>query len=500
MPRSRRRKSDTSHSKLSDHKRDKKRLIPPFNTLGNVQLQSWIDDRLPDMLWAALLTLLSPRERYLELFRAISSQGLLFKNSAISITHTDLAKIDDRDFDELFDSLIKDDQALALLTPLHLFTSLPDHAKWQQRLSILDKSVAVGMLERAISQCLFHQSEAATDIRWLRVRFMIFQGRMRFPPKLAPIVQEMIDFPKVGDLRMVRPAIRSMEGVIAGMNAENRSSWPDEFWTECLKNTPCASSKKNLPSSEFPHDDVNKAWGNICIDCMRHFMATLSTTKLDARHDGVFGLALYALTLVVSLFRPNSTRPAGRLILRALVEAYITLAYLLRKDDTKLWSAYRTYGNGQAKLAFLKLAEADELPKYIDLNTLEHLSNEDLWQEFLDIDLGHWANKDLRRMSDEAGVKDVYDRYYTWPSTFVHSQWPAVRNTLFEVCLNPLHRLHRIPRPPRLDMEDVAWDGVKIGNLMLELVNKAYPSFKPRFHMPAKKKTAPRKSKSKLKE
>jgi hypothetical protein len=132
---------------------------------------------------------------------------------------------------------------------------------------------------------------------------------------------------------------------------------------------------------------------------------------------------------------------------------------------------------------YLKLVDAEQLPKYVDLESLEALANEDLWQEYLDIDLGHWANKDLRRMSEEVGIKGTYDRYYGWPSSYVHAQWGAVRSTVFSTCLNPLHRLHRVPRPPRQDFEDVSWDAVTLGNLLLELVDKAYPGLTVRFQL-----------------
>jgi hypothetical protein len=173
------------------------------------------------------------------------------------------------------------------------------------------------------------------------------------------------------------------------------------------------------------------------------------------------------------------------MVLRSLVEVYVNLAYLLKQDSEDLWLQYRQYGTGQSKLAFLKIADGGgELPKYVSTRTLEALANDDMWQEFVDIDVGHWAGKDLRRISEKAGVKDVYDKYYDWPSSFVHGQWGAVRNTVFDFCINPLHRLHRIPRPPRLDLEDVGWDGVLLGNLVLDLVDVAYPGFGHRLADP----------------
>jgi hypothetical protein len=113
------------------------------------------------------------------------------------------------------------------------------------------------------------------------------------------------------------------------------------------------------------------------------------------------------------------------------------------------------------------------------------LANEDRWHEFVEIDLGNWAKLDLRRMSEEAGVKDIDDRFYSWPSGYVHGQWSAVRDSVFDLCINSLHRYHRIPSPPRLDMESTAPDSVKLINLMLDLLSQAYPPFKMRLHVKA---------------
>jgi hypothetical protein len=140
-------------------------------------------------------------------------------------------------------------------------------------------------------------------------------------------------------------------------------------------------------------------------------------------------------------------------------------------------------GTGQAKLAFLKLIERerDDLPTHVDVATLEQLANEDMWQEFVPIDVGHWANLSVRGMADAAGVKDVYDSYFIWPSGFVHGHWAAVRDSVFDICMNPLHRFHRIPRPMRSDMHDVCFDAIDLMNRIIGLVDRAYPTLLERF-------------------
>ena len=122
----------------------------------------------------------------------------------------------------------------------------------------------------------------------------------------------------------------------------------------------------------------------------------------------------------------------------------------------------------------LKTSELDDVPDYIDMEKLEMLANEDAWLEYQDIDFGAWANKNLRAMSEEVGVKDVYDTYYDWPSGFIHGNWGSIRDAPFTTCLNPLHRFHRVPRPLQ-PMPSVLVDCCKLCNRMLDELNGLYP-------------------------
>jgi hypothetical protein len=477
----RKKQGQRMHSSLGQHKRQGKTLAPPITALRNISLKNWPNERLPEVLWAALLTQLKPRDRYLAIFRAISNNAEKFRDTDAYLTHSEIAKLSSSEFETLMAPILSDDQVKLALAPLLLLEHLPDRHHWQEHLPTTDAADGWDQMARAVLETFPHQSEAATDVRWLKVRFITIQGKMRFPEKLRDKVEELLAFPTLGDMHSVRPFIRSMEVSTGMLFGGVVPVWCSQFWEECLAKTECAAVHERGPATDFDHEAAAKQWADIYGHCGQHFIDTIRTTDIDPRHDGTFGLALYGLTLVISTMRPNATRPAGRIVLRSLVETYLTLAYLIGKDEEQLWVAYRKYGGGQTKLAFLKLVEADELPRYVDLDALEALANEDLWQEYLDIDLGHWANKDLRRMSEEVGVKGIYDKYYGWPSSFVHAQWGAVRSTVFSTCLNPLHRLHRVPRPPRLDFEDVSWDAVVLGNLLLELVDKAYPGLTIRF-------------------
>src|SRR5437879_13687442 len=98
------------------------------------------------------------------------------------------------------------------------------------------------------------------------------------------------------------------------------------------------------------------------------------------------------------------------------------------------------------------------------MEVLSQLANEDRWQEFVTIDLGHWAERDLRKLSEEAGVKPEYDRLYPGTSAFTHVNWAAVRNSCFHLCRNPVHRLHRRVRPDTDILGDLVADADRYGD------------------------------------
>ncbi len=210
----------------------------------------------------------------------------------------------------------------------------------------------------------------------------------------------------------------------------------------------------------------------------QHWFDTIKTSDIDAKHDTVFGFVFYALALFSELFAgQNRQGLTGRLILRTLVECRISLRYLVIKDDVEIWKKFRSFGSGQAKLALLKFNDFAEKSSFINEDILEQLSNEDVYQEYVNIDLGHWCGLDLRKMSEISGTKDDYDKYYGWSSNYVHGQWPALRYSCLTTCFNPLHRLHRTPLLKHRLAEDILPDAVYLINKLLSELSDAYPSF-----------------------
>ena len=219
-------------------------------------------------------------------------------------------------------------------------------------------------------------------------------------------------------------------------------------------------------------------------DLFDHFLRTDKFTHIQPKRDASFGFCFYALTVTQEGLASSGKLVTAKLALRMLAEIYITFNYLISVRDEKLWDIYRSYGSGQAKLTFLKLEEIlENQPGYIKKENVEALANEDIYMDFQNISLGNWANIDLRKMSQVAGCKSIYDAYYAWPSSYVHGQWCAIRDVVFTTCHNPLHRLHRIPRlAPRYE-DGAENDLILLFNKVLDLLNEIYPSFDKRAEL-----------------
>ena len=259
--------------------------------------------------------------------------------------------------------------------------------------------------------------------------------------------------------------------------------WPNVFWEYVLHHTTCMPAPLDSREDNAQPVNIQKRLVEVRGALLGHWYRSLSTTGLSPKHDGVFGFGFYALACLAEMsMGPLSSAITGRLLLRSLTECRISLAYLVRNGTDEMWKKFRSYGAGQAKLALLKHEEmSGQKPRFVTLETLEALANEDYFQEYVEIDLGHWCGKDLRRLAEESGTKEDYDRYYGWASGFVHGQWGAMRDTNFTHCLNLLHRFHGIPLPFHRMLEPTIDDALHLANCILDDMTTAYPGFDERF-------------------
>jgi hypothetical protein len=393
---------------------------------------------------------------------------------SVVVDQTKLAEVSDEAFHDFISIPLAHPLGYAALRPILLIDGLPGIARWKREIDAEPTNDDWSTLALAIAKALDHQSEASTDIRWFKVIIAIISGRMRFPASFAERLEEIRLFPDKGDMRSVRPLIRSMEMTL---RRSHPAGWIGMFWAQALCDTRCLDPSEGqsgtLIDTVIDPDTLYAARHRVIENFRRNIRAELP----DARLDSAFGLVLYALSILeeIGMHRIH-TRIVGVVSLRSLAEVCITLRYLAHTDSTAMWQSYRVYGAGQAKLAFLKTQQMHgDLPNFLDESALHAIANEDRWQEFLDIDVGHWASSNLRTLATNCGAKDIYDKYYDWSSGFIHGNWAAVRDTNFVSCHNPLHRLHRIPRVTHRSLNSVEPDAIGLANEMIGVLEGLFP-------------------------
>lgn len=492
-------KTRKNESTLAQHKKIKKELIPPLLTVGNLKPASWLNERMPEMLWAVLIIGNIDRQRALDFFRYVAQYVKLHPH-CWDVTLSGIGKLSCEERIGFISHITShSEEARSILSSLLLFPEVPAREEWSAGLGGVIPEDAEGLV-KGVSETSWHQSQAATDCRWIKFLCRICGDKVRFStniPHIQETVRGVLEYPNYGDLAHIRPFIRASE-INSLASAEGPSQWAKHFWNHCFEHTSCLPEEavnKKFESlqeafaweADAARKDRVEQTAEVRRKLIQHALETAETTAVDPRHEAAFGLALYGLSLFIeTVFYTTPFSITGRLTMRALVETYITFKYLLNREqqDPTIWDTHRVYGSGQLKLVYLKLKEMGAQTAGIDSDEMEHLANEDAWVEFVPINLGHWDAENLRKMSEDVGLKHVYDRFYGYTSGFMHANWGAIRESSYQRCLNPLHRMHRLPVLDLPLMPSITDDAREITNSILECIATAYPAFEPRLIKP----------------
>jgi hypothetical protein len=170
------------------------------------------------------------------------------------------------------------------------------------------------------------------------------------------------------------------------------------------------------------------------------------------RDEVLFGLVSRQFRLFsVITGDPNLWSPdLGHMLHRVMADNLIVLAYLIHKNDPSLFERFKRYSLGKQKLYKLHLSDYGERMG-LDMSEieddLEERINEEIFEEFLPIELGSvFEGTDTRKMAYEVKLEDLYRLVYSPTSAELHGEWVSLKEHNLTLCVNPLHRFHRLPR------------------------------------------------------
>lgn len=339
---------------------------------------------------------------------------------------------------------------------------------WLTRGLSVNPSVAQALLAPVVAASSHGQADTPTRAKFMFIRAFLKAGRIRVAPGLRAFEGFDLYPDKLAsedERKKVEESARAMF-LAFHMDAETESipveclRWSKAFWRSNWQIYSCILPEE--PATDGPtEEEVSKAVKALTQDAgelYRTIVRVATTTDPDIycpdRHEVLTGIAARTVRTLcaVTLIPPLWSEDLGAPMLRTTVESLIVLRWLAKRDDPKLYERFKDYGRGRLKLFKLHLEEyidslEDEARELEDL--LKHLDavvNQDLWEEWQEIDLGAtFPGMDTRKMAAEVDLEQEYKLVFAPMSSASHGEWTTLDRFVLQRCRNPLHKWHRIP-------------------------------------------------------
>ncbi|AVC44947.1 hypothetical protein B4919_09210 [Francisella tularensis subsp. novicida] len=465
---------------LKDHKYNKGVIRTPMNSLPNIQPVSWKDDRLPEYLWLGLILMGYSRTEGIEkagnILKKISQADVTINKPKLS----EILNLSEDEQEKIFKIIIEivDKKNIAPLTVIFKASSYPVFNKY---FNVIDYTVIekVELLCDAIHLYYNHQSNEATDLRFVVLSMLVFQGKLKVNRESTlPEIFENYPYTSHDDDKMksYRPSIRATENIIDTNGSPNRK-FISLFWKEIGLKSKCKLLAIGYEKSEHQMD-----YREYIVELQEKINHLIHEKKelslLDDKFDVLVGTITYVLKIfndIVAKDLDNSI--LGRHAYRTILESYINMKYLLSidSDSTKnVWLEYKLYGIGKYKFSLLKERENNEANErsHFENIIIDTIVNEILWDEFVDIDLRYFDNKKIKDKFIDAGEEHLYNVLYEYDNNFIHGFWGAVRESSMLCCDNSAHRYHSVPDINfEQKVSSISYDIYKIINNFFNLIN-----------------------------
>lgn len=472
------------NSKLSDHIFKKGKFISPMNkALGDkLVLTSWAKDRLPEYLWLACILDAFDRTTGLEKSYLILKK-LSELDSEINLpTFSNILKLPDTLKTQFFDYIqqILDKNVFYPLTIIFSYSDCPIFSR-----QFCNPSINLQERESRLVHLLNigspHQSNFATDIRFLIMYFLVIKRKIIFNSALKDSVDMLAEYPYLSHddekMRAIRPLIRANECSLQGMIDENNNDFINDFWKRVSQMSDCQLNCINWGQEKTNTDDYIK----IIEPIFRYLSDFLTAEKpLEDKASVLIGIATYSYKRVRELSEYNIANTiSARGTIRVLVENYIMMKYLIINEPLKenIYLAFKEYGIGCYKSIVARARDfGEDFPlSHIQPKYIECLVNSFKNEEFLDIDTSYFDKQGIREKAISVNEKELWGRFYDYASSYEHGLWGAILESSMVMCNNPSHQFHFVPDSNNSQKLKSVWsDAVMLMNKILIFLNDIY--------------------------
>lgn len=460
---------------LTDHKRQGSTFIPPIMATAGDRLieRSWHREMLPDFLWIALM--IGSRSDWRAIYSALSvvdrfvPDGPRFADGRL----TTFALVPEVDRGAAREALRRETPHALPDVFGHVMGLYPTcparwlYADWLSEHEP-DREQGLSLVRQLVDE---HTDKAG--VKETRLRMAAFSRRVTHGKMSHPGTGVFKLFPKYPnglnpqEQRQVESLFRGMWMAFYGQEAETYPEvlrWPRDFWARNRELTPCDipfhREETEMPDEDGPIDpepllaseltSVLRAMDALGDRLKRAQLEIVKDPDADPSVEVLLGLASRLYRLLYALIeRPSAWSPDTLgLHVRPIVDTRILVGWLITRNDSEMFAAYREHGLGRLKLLRDHIAaDLGEDAGKEDEQFLEYLNRRvnlerDEW--FQPVNIGSYADVGPRDMAIEAGLKRVYDLSYAPLSSDNHGEWPAVREGDTFLCKEPLHGNHRV--------------------------------------------------------
>ena len=458
---------------LGDHVAVKRKLVAPFvHKAGNTLFQySWTRQLAPEAIWIALLVDRYGFEPACRLCLALAQAAVDAVDDSSRPPFLSLSTFATLTAAQQADVLRR--LAPAVLNALQVGLSplaavLADHPLAFVGTEVACEEAVEARFPKILDECYDRNSRLAVLSMALAEWLAIEQGKLHVAEHL---VDDLIArFQVIGDYPDTEAARRAAGGFRAsapmlfmtpapdGHTFEGDSEWVRGFWEGVAGFGPCIfpdTFEDETLADDDPYAQFIVAFRNAVRADLR---ARLERWPLDLNETESYEVIAALLgrhaTLVIEFAAAPSiwTPHSAPIFLRAIADAFITLAWLLRDPGSRA-RLFVEDGLGAIKLQIAHQEQAlDAVGDPEEQAQLRQMI--ELWRNwlksqrldvFVEVNLGSWSGLNTRKMAQEAGFIDFYNHVYQPFSGVAHSNWAHVSMFNTVPCENPAHRRHRAP-------------------------------------------------------
>lgn len=473
-------------SRLNEHKRQGKRLVAPINTIGPITNLPWLRDLFPSLIWPCAILHAHGLDdgmwviaKIQDTLREAIEPDLVYDGSLQSFEAVPedqrpaaLQALRDAPSPSGGSSLYEDGFPWPLVRALDRYDNLPGawvFDGWADTGPEIDEDAPERFLGDVVLSAWHGQTDIATRAKLLFLRGHAMAGKVTIPagsdiPDLLGRYPHRLDD---DERAKTESTVRAMFGAFWGSLPPERTSvqeaWAASFWRKNWTLYDCHAALPEEPGEE--EHDQKPPWVDARTKALQR-VGDLKDRFLEAalaadpdlyapdRHEVLSGLvnrqirSVWAMASMPLFWSVEHGAP----VIRGVVEARIVARWLMHKDDPSLYERFKDYGRGHLKLHLAHLREyADEEAGDTtdiddEIGELERILERDVREEFQDIDISARFTKETTRdMAYAVGLIREYRLLFAPMSANVHGEWIPLEQYALAVCLNPLHRAHRIP-------------------------------------------------------